>query len=607
MKVTILFFSTNRLEFLIPSLDSFFKHVNFGENEIYSVLIDDYPKDRDDEMFRKIQKKYNIDKLILHEENQGYSKTWKEGWDNIPENTDFIFHQEDDFTYHTEIEISSLTQILKRQPKLYQIVLKRQIWYEPPNGDLIYKLEKGQLETFEESFEIDGKNHYITGNRNIFNANPCLYPYFITQIKYGNTIQEHMILTHLLKKHPDMYGCFYGKRLDPPLTTHIGHFTQGKRMLPGENGYETYKVYNPDKKYDAKKWLTEYKSPTQTEKKQLEKNNKTLYFETIDDANRQSDTGKKIEILQKAIKILPEYLDAYYFLMMEYQNKKEYLKAYLTGISAGNKWKTYKLFRDFKQQDIYKRLFYLNLALNAYYAEFYDEAFIINKRILDLYPNDSTIVGNQSFYENKIDTQKYQTDGKNNDLSTHFNMKPPKIMVFEDFYKNPDKIRDFALNQEFKVVGNYPGKRTESFHEDYHKEMFEKLIGEKITWWPDEYNGCFQIVTQDLNSWIHRDKTDYSAIVFLNPEPEISTGGTVLYRHKETGLLRSHNDDEEKILGNSSNNLDDWETTDTIGNLYNRCIIFQGRHNHKSNKYFGDHLYNGRLFQIFFFNTENTD
>ena len=44
MKITIFFFSANRLEFLIPSLDSFFKHVNFGKNEIYSVLIDDYQR-----------------------------------------------------------------------------------------------------------------------------------------------------------------------------------------------------------------------------------------------------------------------------------------------------------------------------------------------------------------------------------------------------------------------------------------------------------------------------------------------------------------------------------------------------------------------------------
>ena len=51
-----------------------------------------------------------------------------------------------------------------------------------------------------------------------------------------------------------------------------------------------------------------------------------------------------------------------------------------------------------------------------------------------------------------------------------------KIMVFENFYKYPDKIRKFALEQEYKVVGNYPGKRTESFRKDYHKKMFEKIL-----------------------------------------------------------------------------------------------------------------------------------
>ena len=107
MKITILFFSTNRLEFLIPSLDTFFKYVDFGNHDIYSILIDDYPKDRDNEIFMKIQKKYKIDKLILHEKNEGYSKTWKEGWDNIPEDTEYIFHQEDDYTYHKKIDIST--------------------------------------------------------------------------------------------------------------------------------------------------------------------------------------------------------------------------------------------------------------------------------------------------------------------------------------------------------------------------------------------------------------------------------------------------------------------------------------------------------------------
>ena len=97
MKITILFFSTNRLEFLIPTLNTFFKFVDFDKHDIYSILIDDYPKNRDIEIFAKIQEKYGIDKLILHDKNEGYSKTWKEGWDNIPNDTDLILLKEVDF------------------------------------------------------------------------------------------------------------------------------------------------------------------------------------------------------------------------------------------------------------------------------------------------------------------------------------------------------------------------------------------------------------------------------------------------------------------------------------------------------------------------------
>ena len=44
MKITILFFSTNRLEFLIPTLNTFFKYVDFDKHDIYSILIDNTVK-----------------------------------------------------------------------------------------------------------------------------------------------------------------------------------------------------------------------------------------------------------------------------------------------------------------------------------------------------------------------------------------------------------------------------------------------------------------------------------------------------------------------------------------------------------------------------------
>ena len=35
--------------------------------------------------------------------------------------------------------------------------------------------------------------------------------------------------------------------------------------------------------------------------------------------------------------------------------------------------------------------------------------------------------------------------------------------TIDNFYANPKEVREFALKQEFKVRGNYPGQRTISF------------------------------------------------------------------------------------------------------------------------------------------------
>ena len=47
-----------------------------------------------------------------------------------------------------------------------------------------------------------------------------------------------------------------------------------------------------------------------------------------------------------------------------------------------------------------------------------------------------------------------------------------------------------------------------------------------------------------------------------------------------------------------------WELVDRIGNKYNRLIMYRGDHFHMSLDYFGQDLYDGRLFQTFFFDTE---
>ena len=36
-------------------------------------------------------------------------------------------------------------------------------------------------------------------------------------------------------------------------------------------------------------------------------------------------------------------------------------------------------------------------------------------------------------------------------------------IIIDNFYDNPDEVREFALAQDFNVDGNYPGHRTQSF------------------------------------------------------------------------------------------------------------------------------------------------
>ena len=47
-----------------------------------------------------------------------------------------------------------------------------------------------------------------------------------------------------------------------------------------------------------------------------------------------------------------------------------------------------------------------------------------------------------------------------------------------------------------------------------------------------------------------------------------------------------------------------WELVDRLANKYNRLVLYRADHFHMSLDYFGQDLYDGRLFQTFFFNTE---
>jgi hypothetical protein len=187
-------------------------------------------------------------------------------------------------------------------------------------------------------------------------------------------------------------------------------------------------------------------------------------------------------------------------------------------------------------------------------------------------------------------------------------------LSISDFYSNVDSVREFALQQEFGVRGNYPGQRTVPFLNDSIKNIIQDAIrpfSGNVTWWGGEYTGAYQYTTAKDRSWIHSDATtDWAGVCYLTPDAPLSAG-TGLFRLKENGLrswrYTEHTAEENKnaLHNKYSQDYTKWEMVDRIGNVYNRLILYRGDLFHVSLDYFGTDKYDGRLFQTFFFNTEH--
>ena len=191
------------------------------------------------------------------------------------------------------------------------------------------------------------------------------------------------------------------------------------------------------------------------------------------------------------------------------------------------------------------------------------------------------------------------------------------VIITDNFYQDPDSVREFALSQEFGTTGNYPGNRTESFLDDDLKFHINRLVSPhagEVTNWGGEYTGAFQLTTSADRTWIHSDQTtNWAGVCYLTPNAP-HTGGTGLFRHKETGYYKSPTDEYGNLadyespemlpLVNDYQDYTKWDMVDVVGNVYNRLVLYRGNIFHASLDYFGHDMETGRLFQTFFFDTE---
>ena len=180
---------------------------------------------------------------------------------------------------------------------------------------------------------------------------------------------------------------------------------------------------------------------------------------------------------------------------------------------------------------------------------------------------------------------------------------PPSLIVVDDFYENPDEVREYAMKQTFvSHPNNHKGKRTDTVHLfDGLKETFESLLGREIqNWTKYGTNGCFQYCIGGDQLVYHCDVQEYAAIVFLTPDAPPQTG-TSFYRSKHTHHLTVSQEEIPIVFKGGVLDPTEFEMVDSVGNVYNRLVIFNANQIHSASCYFGNRLENGRLFQMFFF------
>lgn len=242
-KICQIIFSTNRIEYLIPTLRSQ-KMLDFTGCEVDKIFIDDYPRTRNDSMLQELVKSYGYNVIVFHKENKGLSVTWSEFWNFIKSaDYDYVWHQEDDVEILETVKILDLIELLNSDNNISQIQLARQKWYsneeEPSKSedDLIFK-----------NFRYDVR-------RTIFTPMASLYSTEITKIDFAKYFNSHLnegLIGTILHEVYGKLSCNVRNQEGKNIIRHIGEYFTGKRVLENEPGYEQFIKYDPNKKYDSR-------------------------------------------------------------------------------------------------------------------------------------------------------------------------------------------------------------------------------------------------------------------------------------------------------------------------------------------------------------------
>lgn len=185
-------------------------------------------------------------------------------------------------------------------------------------------------------------------------------------------------------------------------------------------------------------------------------------------------------------------------------------------------------------------------------------------------------------------------------------MRNDDLIIIDDFYQDPDKIREMALSCEYSTKDSAFFSRSSAFLVSDMRNVFEEIIGAKIpydTSWKNTrlvdgssvsnghcFNGTFYKKTGEeekkIASHIHHDCHDWAGIIYLSKDCPAKYG-TLMWEHIDT--QRSFTSDTYRKCGATKHGFDpiskkrkDWRVIDAVEYKYNRLLLYNGAKFHSA-------------------------
>lgn len=183
------------------------------------LLVDDGREDFLDRALEALGGRADQEVIVRDDDHSlGFAGAVREGWERVLETgCEWVLHWETDFTPNEDPPVNEMVALLRMQPHLAQVSLKRQ----PCNSD--EERAGGIVELHPDDFtERTEAGVTWTEHRRYWTTNPSVFHRRFCEVGWPQEPCSEGVFTHKLLADPMLRFAIWGGKFDPPMVTHHG-------------------------------------------------------------------------------------------------------------------------------------------------------------------------------------------------------------------------------------------------------------------------------------------------------------------------------------------------------------------------------------------------